>query len=244
MYTASPLWILGIDRKRILNSYLAKSRFPITYLAVAQSFWNFAQSTTVILPCSVKKTIGQLKLMLWTNEISWDLGLRCVSDGYPILHKAPGSHWGQAGSGEWTRSTIWNNVIWRRGIFSYFCQLPLLSFPIDIVLNLCLILPNSARLDINLKLQQFPYERIKWVFTSWRHPILLFTNHHRLDRSDVDVSMWTTVSKICFRCTYTHYKLPACNLAAMLMISSKFRTSGYWVESPLSITWLLRHTAQ
>ena len=24
--------------------------------------------------------------MLWTNEISWDLSLKCVSDGFPILH--------------------------------------------------------------------------------------------------------------------------------------------------------------
>ena len=33
---------------------------------------------------------GQLKQMLWTNDISRDLRLRWVSDGYPILHSAPG----------------------------------------------------------------------------------------------------------------------------------------------------------
>ena len=36
------------------------------------------------------KQIGQLKRMLWTNEISRDLGLRWVSGGYPILHSTPG----------------------------------------------------------------------------------------------------------------------------------------------------------
>ena len=30
--------------------------------------------------------IGQLKRVLWTNEISRDLSLRLVSDGHPISH--------------------------------------------------------------------------------------------------------------------------------------------------------------
>ena len=29
--------------------------------------------------------------MLWTNKFTWDLSLSCISDRYPILHKAPGS---------------------------------------------------------------------------------------------------------------------------------------------------------
>ena len=33
------------------------------------------------------QTIWQLKWMLWTNEISRDLSLKCVSSGYPILLK-------------------------------------------------------------------------------------------------------------------------------------------------------------
>ena len=43
------------------------------------------------VPCSVQnyKVIERLKHMLWTNEISRDLSLRCVSDGYPILHSTP-----------------------------------------------------------------------------------------------------------------------------------------------------------
>ena len=44
----------------------------------------------MILPCSVQhfKAIGQLKHELWADEISQDLSLRWISDGYPILHKA------------------------------------------------------------------------------------------------------------------------------------------------------------
>ena len=55
-----------------------------------QSFWNFAQSTLVIVHNF--KMNGQLRHELYANEISWDLGLRWVSDGYPIFYSNPGSH--------------------------------------------------------------------------------------------------------------------------------------------------------
>ena len=47
----------------VLNPNLAKSRSPTICLSVIQSFWIFAQSTAMILPCSVQnlKTIGQLE---------------------------------------------------------------------------------------------------------------------------------------------------------------------------------------
>ena len=55
------LWyaIKYIRPKPILNSNLAKSRSSITSMSFVQSFWNFAQSTAVSLPCSVQnfKTI-------------------------------------------------------------------------------------------------------------------------------------------------------------------------------------------
>ena len=35
------------------------------------------------------ETVGQLKQMFWTNEISRDSSLTCVSDVYPILHSNP-----------------------------------------------------------------------------------------------------------------------------------------------------------
>ena len=48
--------------KLILIPNLVKSRLPIIYFSVTQSFWNFAQCTAVILSCSVQniKTIGQV----------------------------------------------------------------------------------------------------------------------------------------------------------------------------------------
>ena len=58
--------------------------------AIIQSSWNFAQSRTVSLSVQNFKMIGQLRQMLWTNEILRDLSLRWVSEGYPILHSAPG----------------------------------------------------------------------------------------------------------------------------------------------------------
>ena len=69
-----PCAIWNIHPKHILNSNLTKTCLPITYFAVAQSFWKFAQGMTVTLPCSVQnlKTFWQLIWMLWTNEILWD----------------------------------------------------------------------------------------------------------------------------------------------------------------------------
>ena len=78
-----------------LVQYPSKSRLSIPPISVVQSFWNIAQSTTVILPCSVQnfKTTEQLRNKLLVNEVSWVLGLICVSDGYPILHKAHVRKW-------------------------------------------------------------------------------------------------------------------------------------------------------
>ena len=54
---------------------LRKSCLSITYFSVALSFWNFAQSMAVSLPCSVQNftMIWLLKCMLWCNKISKDL---------------------------------------------------------------------------------------------------------------------------------------------------------------------------
>ena len=83
-----------IHLKVILKSNLAKSRSFITLISFFQSFWSFTQSTRLSLPCSVqkfKKTIGCMTNKIWTNDISRDLGLRWVWDGYPILHSNPES---------------------------------------------------------------------------------------------------------------------------------------------------------
>ena len=79
--------IYDIRPIRNLNSNLAKSRLPIMHRSVVKSFGNFSQSTAV--PCSVQnsQTIWQLEWMIWANEISRDLSLKCVSNGYPILHR-------------------------------------------------------------------------------------------------------------------------------------------------------------
>ena len=75
---------------------------PETHLKIKSHELSFAHnirlSRSVILKfctehggISVEKftTNGQLWNMLWANEISRDLSLRCVSDGYPTLHKTP-----------------------------------------------------------------------------------------------------------------------------------------------------------
>ena len=74
------------------NANLVKSRSSIKSVSVIQSFQNYIQSMAVWLQCSVQsfKPIRQLKQMLRTNVISWDLSLRCISGRYPTLSKAPG----------------------------------------------------------------------------------------------------------------------------------------------------------
>ena len=86
------MFSIGYASEMHLNPNSCVPRMPIAYFAVTQSFWYFAQSMAVPLPCSVQhfKTIRQPKRMWWMNKILWDLSLRWVSDGYPILHKAPG----------------------------------------------------------------------------------------------------------------------------------------------------------
>ena len=57
--------------------------FAHIHFSVAQSFWNCAQSTEVILPCSVQKfkTMKPWNWILWTNEISWDLNFNSLAPG-------------------------------------------------------------------------------------------------------------------------------------------------------------------
>ena len=85
------LAIWYIRPKRILNSNVVKSRSSVTSFAFIQSFWNSAQSTAVSLPCSVQnfKTIARLSNELWANELSRDLDLKGVSNGYLIYCIAP-----------------------------------------------------------------------------------------------------------------------------------------------------------
>ena len=70
-----------------------KSYLSITSILNIISFCKFAQSTAVILPCSVQnfKMIGHLRNGLWTNKISRDLSLRRVSEGCPILQQPSGT---------------------------------------------------------------------------------------------------------------------------------------------------------
>ena len=66
---------IGYILNRIINSNLAKSRLLINHCSVFESFWNFAHSTAVSLPCFVQnfKTIWLHKWIFRTNEIARDL---------------------------------------------------------------------------------------------------------------------------------------------------------------------------
>ena len=98
--------------KPIINSHLAKSRSTITSVSVVQSFWNFAQSTAVSLPCPVQnfQTIGYLMKKSWANEFSRDLSLRGVSDGHPILHSTPSGSASTVGNIALVSGALWLDV--------------------------------------------------------------------------------------------------------------------------------------
>ena len=66
---------IGYNSETILNSNLVKSRLAIISVSIFLSFWNFAQSMAVLLPCFVQnfKTIEYLINKLSSNEITRDL---------------------------------------------------------------------------------------------------------------------------------------------------------------------------
>ena len=66
--------------KRMLNFIVAKLRFSVTTMINVESFWNFAQSTSLPLRCPVQhcKTIRHLKNKLRVYKISQDWRLRWV----------------------------------------------------------------------------------------------------------------------------------------------------------------------
>ena len=78
------------------NGNLEKSVSAINYFAFVWSFWNFAQSMAVSLPCSVVnfKMIWLLQNKLWAHEIWQDLSLRWFSEGVTFhIVTAPGMIW-------------------------------------------------------------------------------------------------------------------------------------------------------
>ena len=79
--------INDISPKIISISNMAQFCWSITFI----SFWNFTYSTTEILWYSGQniETIWRLKDKFWTNEMSWNLDLRLVSEKYPFKATAP-----------------------------------------------------------------------------------------------------------------------------------------------------------
>ena len=82
-------WIQDISMKlkAILN--LRKSRCSVTLISVVELFWKFSYSTAVILPCDISKWFDNLGISYSKRYFEY-LSLKCVSDGYPILHQSPG----------------------------------------------------------------------------------------------------------------------------------------------------------
>ena len=79
-FVMSAQYCIGYSSKTYLKPKSHKILFAHNLFPVTQSFWNFAYSMAVILPCSLQnfKTIGQLNQMLCTYEILRDLSLRYV----------------------------------------------------------------------------------------------------------------------------------------------------------------------
>ena len=78
-----------ISQKFISRLHLMKSHSSIAIVSIAQSFWNFAQSTAVSLPCSVQnfKMIRQLSKKSLANKI-WDQD-EFNRDIQPVYYNSP-----------------------------------------------------------------------------------------------------------------------------------------------------------
>ena len=81
-------------------------------------FRSYPNTFAMIVPSSVRnfKPIAQLKRMLWTNEISRDLCLRWVSEGYPLVHSPTGSDLRRT----LQRNACYLSIGWRTAIWWHF----------------------------------------------------------------------------------------------------------------------------
>ena len=81
-----------------------KNRLSTICFSVAQSFWNFAQSTAVVLPCSVQnfKMMGQLKLMSWMTRFEFMFWRAILYCNRP---------WVGISSGEWAQSRSEHEIV-------------------------------------------------------------------------------------------------------------------------------------
>ena len=70
-----------------LNSIFTKTHLPVTYFSIAQSFWNFAQSMGVTLPCAVQN--------------DWATNMNVTDGGDSEIYKIPSLNWD-----EWTDESI------------------------------------------------------------------------------------------------------------------------------------------
>ena len=79
-------------QKLNFNSNSAKTRSYIASITVVKSFWNFAQSTAVPLPCSVQnfKMIWRPINKLWASQISQKLNFERKS--YALTVPSPKMH--------------------------------------------------------------------------------------------------------------------------------------------------------
>ena len=76
-----------VTRKMFSFDDVIMNSKSVTSLSVANSLWDFVYITIILVSCFLEnvKTIGKLRNMLWTNEISWYFSLKWVSERYPKL---------------------------------------------------------------------------------------------------------------------------------------------------------------
>ena len=88
--TGVQVWPLILTLALTLAVNFLNAKYSIFYTAtsfsVVRSFWDFARSTAVILPCSGQdfEAVGRRSDRLWADGASRDLGLGWVTDGCPI----------------------------------------------------------------------------------------------------------------------------------------------------------------
>ena len=89
MHSLSPRYSFDKAHPSVTHLKL-KTHLSITSISVSQSFWKFAHSAAVSLPCSAQnfKIIGQLRNQLWANENSQHLRSEMLNHHLNMNHSS------------------------------------------------------------------------------------------------------------------------------------------------------------
>ena len=111
-----PSSLIPVVRQEVLvMGFSSPSYLPITYFFLSQSFWNFAQSMAVVLPCFLQKWLGKMNRCYGRIFLNRLLG---PSSLIPVC-------WGRAW--QWYCCALCKISKWSGNWHGYYWRIPLKS---------------------------------------------------------------------------------------------------------------------